>query len=84
MERVLLSKTEVWPTGSVAERALTIREAEIARLVSLGLPNKAVAAKLGVREGTVKIHLHHIYQKLRVANRTGLMSRAIGSGTNGL
>ena len=56
---------------------LTRREVEIAGLVSQGLPNKAVAGQLGIAEGTVKIHLHSIYRKLRVLNRTGLILSAI-------
>jgi DNA-binding NarL/FixJ family response regulator len=55
---------------------LTRREAEVAGLVSQGLANKVVAGQLGVTEGTVKIHLHRIYQKLRVSNRVGLILRA--------
>jgi DNA-binding NarL/FixJ family response regulator len=55
---------------------LTRREAEVAGLVSQGLANKVVAGHLGVTEGTVKTHLHSIYQKLRVSNRVGLILRA--------
>jgi DNA-binding CsgD family transcriptional regulator len=51
---------------------LTARELEVVRLVSSGLPNKVVARRLGLREGTVKIHLHNIYTKLNVPNRTAL------------
>lgn len=57
---------------------LTVREAEIVRLVSEGLSNKHIARNLGVSEGTVKIHLHNIYQKLRVDNRTRLAAMAFG------
>lgn len=56
---------------------LTRREAEVAGLVSQGLANKAVAGQLGLAEGTVKIHLHNIYQKLRISNRAGLILSAI-------
>ena len=63
----------------VGDQMLTKREAEIAGLVSQGLANKAVAGQLGVREGTVKIHLHSIYRKLRVSNRAGLMLSAIAN-----
>ena len=45
--------------------SLTSREAEIARLVSRGLRNKEIARELHLSEGTVKVHLHHIYEKLR-------------------
>jgi two-component system, NarL family, nitrate/nitrite response regulator NarL len=61
---------------------MTRREAEIAGLVSQGLANQAIAKQLGIGEGTVKIHLHNIYQKLHVSNRIGLMMtwRRFGSG----
>jgi len=54
---------------------MTRREAEVAGLVSQGLANKVVAKQLGIGEGTVKIHLHNIYQKLHVSNRTALILR---------
>lgn len=56
---------------------LTRREVQVAQLVSQGLANKAIAENLGLREGTVKIHLHNIYQKLQVPNRTGLILSSI-------
>ncbi len=61
------------PPNSVGDQTITRREAEIAGLVSQGLANKAIAKQLGIGEGTVKIHLHNIYQKLHVSNRTELM-----------
>jgi two-component system nitrate/nitrite response regulator NarL len=51
---------------------LTDREREVAALVCSGLPNKTVAQKLNVAEGTVKTHLHHIFQKLGVQGRSEL------------
>ncbi len=42
------------------------------RLVANGLPNKAIAQKLSIAEGTVKIHLHRIYAKLKVDSRLAL------------
>jgi RNA polymerase sigma factor (sigma-70 family) len=56
---------------------LTDREREIMRLVSEGLSNKAVARLLNVSQGTIKVHLHHIYQKLEINNRTVLAALAI-------
>jgi DNA-binding NarL/FixJ family response regulator len=56
---------------------LTEREREIMRLVSEGLPNKAIARRLNVCQGTIKVHLHHIYQKLEINNRTVLAALAI-------
>ena len=40
------------------------------RLVAQGLSNKAIARQLNVSEGTIKVHLHHIFQKLEINNRT--------------
>lgn len=51
---------------------LTPRELEIAGLACSGLSNKMIARELGAGEGTVKIHLHNIFQKLRISNRTAL------------
>jgi DNA-binding NarL/FixJ family response regulator len=56
-------------------RTLTARELEIARLASRGLRNKAIAGRLGITEGTAKLHLHSIYRKLGVASRAELASR---------
>jgi DNA-binding NarL/FixJ family response regulator len=56
---------------------LTKREADVVRLVSLGLANKAVARELGIQEGTVKIHLHNTYRKLGIQNRFALLRIAI-------
>jgi len=60
-------------TGSVNGAALTAREREIVKLVALGRRNKAVAEALSITEGTVKIHLHNIYQKLEVEGRLELL-----------
>jgi DNA-binding NarL/FixJ family response regulator len=49
---------------------LTRRELEILRLVAEGHTNSAMASMLWVTEQTVKFHLHNIYRKLQVSNRT--------------
>ena len=51
---------------------LTRREREVARLVARGLSNKEVARELGLSSGTVKLHLHRIFQKLGVKGRSSL------------
>jgi len=51
---------------------LTARELEVARLSSTGFSNKTVAMKLCITEGTVKLHLHHIYEKLGLEGRMAL------------
>ena len=51
---------------------LTAREREVAVLICSGLSNRAIARKLGTSEGTIGIHLHNIYGKLDITNRTML------------
>src|SRR3954469_17579271 len=65
------------------ERVLTAREYEIAGLVAQGLSNKHIARALTISEGTAKIHLNNVYQKLQIPNRTTLavlMQNAQGPG----
>lgn len=52
--------------------ALSRREGAIVGLVAQGLRNREIAAQLGLTEGTVKVYLHRIYDKLQVTNRTEL------------
>jgi len=51
---------------------LTPRELEIALLIAQGFSNKAVAARLSISEGTAKLHLHHVYEKLGLEGRVAL------------
>jgi two-component system nitrate/nitrite response regulator NarL len=56
---------------------LTPRERELIMLVAEGLSNKEIARRANVTEGTIKLHLHNIYSKLGVANRTALTRVAL-------
>jgi two-component system, NarL family, nitrate/nitrite response regulator NarL len=56
---------------------LTDRERQIMRLVSEGLSNKEIGRRLNITDGTIKVHLHNIYQKLAISNRTVLAALAI-------
>jgi DNA-binding NarL/FixJ family response regulator len=56
---------------------LTSREWEVAMLVAKGSSNKEIARQLNASEGTVKIHLHNVYTKLGIKNRTVLALRVI-------
>ena len=58
---------------------LTVQQYIIVRLVRSGLSNKQIARELGIREGTVKQHLHTIYDKLGIASRYKLI---IGQSPN--
>src|SRR5215211_6928736 len=51
---------------------LTSRQTQIAMLISEGLSNKEVGRRLKLAEGTIKLHLHNIYTKLGLRNRTAL------------
>ena len=51
---------------------LTSREQQVLELVEQGYKNKEIASDLGIRPGTVKIHLKHIFEKTGVRGRYGL------------
>lgn len=51
---------------------LTTREQQVLELVEQGMKNKEIAQDLGIRPGTVKIHLKHIFEKTGVRGRYGL------------
>jgi DNA-binding NarL/FixJ family response regulator len=51
---------------------LTVREQQVFSLVEQGLRNKDIATQLGIRPGTVKIHLKHIFEKTGIRGRYGL------------
>jgi DNA-binding NarL/FixJ family response regulator len=63
---------EVLRSGpAVASRPeLTDREQAVLQLVAQGLANKQIATRLGIREGTVKAHLGHAFQRIGVTDRT--------------
>jgi len=56
-------------TSQSPTQLLTMRERQVVLLVAEGLSNKEVSRRLELAEGTVKIHLHKIYQKTHVNNR---------------
>ena len=49
---------------------LSTREREVLALVGVGLPNKAIATRLGISEKTVKVHLGRLFARIGVADRT--------------
>ena len=69
IERLLRREAET----RTIELRLTKREWEVAQLVASGLSSKAVAKDLAISEGTAKVHIHHVYEKLKVAGRMGLL-----------
>jgi two-component system nitrate/nitrite response regulator NarL len=81
-----LPRGQEYSTGNVApENVLTVlteRERQIMHLVSEGLSNKEVGRQLNISDGTIKVHLHHIYQKLAISNRTALAALAFSHHDN--
>lgn len=61
------SRSERYPRSE-----LTSREQQVLELVEQGFKNKEIANELGIRPGTVKIHLKHIFEKTGVRGRYGL------------
>lgn len=59
--------------NQVVTQVLTPREMAVAKLILEGLPNKRIASRLNISGGTVKLHLHHIYQKLSLSGRMPLV-----------
>jgi two-component system, NarL family, nitrate/nitrite response regulator NarL len=62
---------------ATADDVLTDRERQIIALVCEGLSNKEIGRRLNIAGGTIKVHLHHVYQKLEISNRTVLTARTI-------
>ena len=72
----------IWPGNSarqsleVLEEGLTEREREVVCLAAQGMSNDEIGQQLSLALGTVKWHLHNIYEKLKVRNRTQAIRRA--------
>lgn len=68
------------PKNTLREN-LTPREIEILKWLAKGLQNKEVAEKMvpPIAEGTVKQHIHRIYRKLQVNNRTEAVNKYLGN-----
>ena len=59
---------------------LTSREIQVLTLLAEGLPNKAIANRLGISDQTVKFHVAAVSGKLGAANRTDAVRRAVRRG----
>ncbi|TYP62611.1 LuxR family two component transcriptional regulator [Stutzerimonas stutzeri] len=57
------------PTGQVPFSSLTKREKEVLRQIAKGQSNKMIARKLGITEGTVKVHVKNLLHKLGLRSR---------------
>jgi len=82
---VIVSSADVLPgpRADVIEafqEPLTPREIEVLELLAEGLPNKGIAARLGISDQTVKFHVAAIMGKLSASNRTDAVRRAVRRG----
>lgn len=71
--RLMLQREQAFASASAT---FTPRELEVTRMVAAGLRSKEIAARLNITEGTVKFHLHGIYEKLQIDGRFALISYA--------
>lgn len=78
------------PGGAAGEGLdeLTPRQRDVLALLKQGLPNKQIAARMGIQEVTVKLHLSRVFRKLGATNRTeaariALEADSAGSGRLG-
>ena len=63
----------------IANNPLSARETEILNWLSKGFMYKEIAAKLDITTGTVRQHIHKIYEKLHVQNRTEAINKMYGN-----
>jgi two-component system nitrate/nitrite response regulator NarL len=70
LEQSLLCDSERLPRRNRTN--LTPREQEVLNLIEQGMKNKDIGARMGIRPGTVKIHLKHIFEKTGIHGRYGL------------
>jgi DNA-binding CsgD family transcriptional regulator len=73
--RVGRNEEEIW-----TDKRLSGREEEILQFVIAGKTNHQIARKLSISENTVKVHLRHIFEKLKVQSRTEAAMYAVRQG----
>ena len=79
-DAILMPAQEPDADDEPAPESLTPREIQVLELVAEGLPNKAIADRLGISDQTVKFHIASISGKLGAANRTDAVRRAVRRG----
>ena len=79
-DAIVASPGDLAGSGDSSLDALTPREIQVLELVAEGLPNKAIADRMGISDQTVKFHIASINGKLGAANRTDAVRRAVRRG----
>ena len=64
--------------NKISIEVLSLREKEVLQLLAKGLLYKEIAEKLFISTATVRQHIHKIYEKLHVQNRTEALNKAFG------
>jgi DNA-binding NarL/FixJ family response regulator len=78
--KLVVSFQKTPPSKEPEAYSISAREREILELLSKGLLYKEISHKLDITTGTVKQHIHKIYEKLHVQNRTEALLKVFGSG----
>ena len=76
--RVVQQFRPVQDRSTISDGMLSDREHGVLELLAQGLLYKEIAVRLGITTGTVKQHIHRIYEKLHVQNRTEAVNRYYG------
>jgi DNA-binding NarL/FixJ family response regulator len=79
-DAILVAPDSSDPDEDGVDEPLTAREVQVLELLAEGLPNKAIAARLGISDQTVKFHVSSISGKLGARNRTDAVRRAARRG----
>ncbi len=79
-ERLLRAGNALRPSPEPLHEALTVREAEVVRLMAGGYSNREIAQALGTAEGTIKNHVSSILGKFGVRDRTRAVLKALETG----
>jgi DNA-binding NarL/FixJ family response regulator len=74
---VVNRRPEAAPAAAAAEQLLTERERQVLELLSLGLTNREIAARLHLGPDSIKKHARSVYRKLGVRNRTEAVHQAL-------
>ncbi|MDJ1134985.1 response regulator transcription factor [Streptomyces iconiensis] len=73
-------RTPARPPAVSGPAALTGRELQVLRYTAVSMTNRQIASELGVSIGTVKRHLHSVFQKLGAVSRLDAVTRALAAG----
>ena len=79
-DAILIAPESIDPDEDGFDEPLTAREVQVLELLAEGLPNKAIAVRLGISDQTVKFHVSSISGKLGARNRTDAVRRAARRG----